>query len=292
MVLFPALCAMDMLELNAQGKLSLTEQGRYLASSSTPNLTDYVGLEGDDPGVLEMAQRLKHDGPLRSARGVAYIKEGNEPSPMDDPEMARHLTMALAGRAKHLSPVVAGVLPKREGHLLDVAGGTGLFSYEWLLANPNSTATVLDRPHVLTVAAECLDAFAASGRSGAGGMRRRVTLLPGDMLKDELPRADIILAASLFHDWPKETCEVLVKLFAGALNAGGELWIHDAFLDDTLDGPLAITDYSAQLFWFTKGRAYSRLEYREWLSQAGLSTTASNIATLMDYGLISARKEV
>lgn len=290
LVLFPALCAMGMLEFDSSGKLSLTEQGHYLTSASTPNLIGYVGLEVNDPGVLEIVQRLKNDGPLNTAAGIAYVKDGKELSPMDDPEMARFLTLALAGRAKHLSPVVAAALPKIEGHLLDAAGGTGLFAYEWLLVNPNSTATVLDRSNVLAVAAEFLDAFCKSGRNGASGVRQRVHLLPGDMLEDKLPRADIVLAASLFHDWPRETCEVLARRFADALNPGGELWVHDAFLNDALDGPLAVTDYSAQLFWFTKGRAYSRHEYREWLSQAGLKSTVTDIATLMDYGLIAARK--
>ena len=96
--------------------------------------------------------------------------------------------------------------------------------------------------------------------------------------------------APSIHDWPTATCEKLAHRFAVSLNPGGELWVHDAFLDDTLDGPLAVTDYSAQLFWVTKGRCYSRQEYRTWLAKAGLVSTENNIPTLMDYGLISFRK--
>jgi hypothetical protein len=290
MVLFPALCAMGLLKFGASGELSPTELGRYLMSTSTTNLTAYVGLEGNDAGVLEMVERLKNDGPLDAPEGIAYVKEGNEPSPMDNQDTARFLTLGLSGRARHLSPVVAQALPKIEGHLLDVAGGTGLFTYEWLLANPKGTATVFDRPHVLEVAAEFLDEFCKGGRNSADTVRQRVKLLPGDMLEDELPRSDLLLAASLFHDWPTATCEKLARRFAAALNPGGELWVHDAFLDDTLDGPLAVTDYSAQLFWVTKGRCYSRQEYRRWLADAGLASTENNIPTLMDYGLISALK--
>jgi hypothetical protein len=237
-----------------------------------------------------MAERLRHNGPRQTNTGTAYIKEGEGPSPMDDPTTARLLTLALAGRAQYLSPVVAAALPKLSGHLLDVAGGTGFYAYEWLLANPQATATVLDRPHVLAVAAELLDEFCRSDRAGAAGVKGRVVLLSGDMLCDELPRADMILAASLFHDWPAKTCAVLAKRFADALNPGGELWVHDAFLHDTLDGPLAVTDYSAQLFWITKGRAYSRQEYRNWFTQAGLTPTVQQIPTLLDYSLIAAQK--
>lgn len=173
--------------------------------------------------------------------------------------------------------------------MLDIAGGTGYYTYEWLAANPASRATIFDRPEVLKVAKEILDEYCRS-EAKATTLKERVTFMPGDMLTDEFPAADLLLAASVFHDWPTETCEMLAKKFAAALNPGGELWIHDAFLHDTLDGPLAVTDYSAMLFLGTKGRAYSRKEYHNWLSNAGLVCSPDNINTKMDYGLIWAWK--
>ncbi|GAB3737670.1 methyltransferase [Spirosoma lituiforme] len=290
MVLFPALCAMGLLTYDETDRLAITALGRYLTESQTPNLTGYTGLEKEDNGVVEMAARLRNDGPLDTTEGISFVKEGEGPSPMDDPDLARKFTLGLAGRARHLSPIVAANLTRREGHLLDVAGGTGFYTYEWLLANPTSTATILDRPAVLAVAAEILDEFSQSGRPGAHTIRDRVRFQPGDMLTDDLPQTDILLAASLFHDWPVPTCQWLAHRFASALRDGGELWVHDAFLNDTLDGPLPVTDYSAQLFWGTKGRCYSRAEYRGWLAEAGLKPTDENIPTQMDYGLIWARK--
>jgi hypothetical protein len=115
--------------------------------------------------------------------------------------------------------------------------------------------------------------------------------MPGDMLADELPKADLLLAASLFHDWPEEICHSLAKKFASSINLGGQLWVHDAFLNDTLDGPVAVTDYSAMLFMGTKGRAYSRKEYRNWFSDAGLTNNDQSLPILMDYGLIWASKD-
>jgi hypothetical protein len=291
MVLFPALCAMQLLAYDSDGKLHLTVIGRHLTRGATPTLMDYVGLEKNDPGVIEMAERLRNDGlPQPEPTGIAYVKEGDVPSPMDDPEVARFLTMALAGRAQCLAPLVAEKLPKHSGHLLDVAGGTGYFTYEWLLVNPQATATVFDRPAVLTVAKEVLETFCQSGLPRAVSVKERVQFMPGDMLADELPQTDLLLAASLFHDWPTETCQVLAHRFAASLRPEGELWIHDAFLNDELDGPLAVTDYSAQLFWVTKGRAYSRREYRQLLHNAGLIPSLDSFSTQMDYGLIWAKK--
>jgi hypothetical protein len=290
MVLFPALCAMNVLGWESPGRLALTELGRYLTAAATPNLVGYAGLEKDDPGVLHLVERLRHDGPTDAGAEIGYVKEGDAPSPMDDPEKSRYLTLALAGRAQRLAPLVAGRLPRHPGHLLDVAGGTGLFAYEWLLLNPGATATVMDRPRVLDVAREFLDALARSGRPGATSVPDRVHFLAGDMLTDPLPAADLLLAASLFHDWPTPTCQLLARRFAGALRPGGELWAHDAFLNDTLDGPLPVTDYSAALFCGTKGRCYSRQEYRTWFTAAGLVPSPDSFPTQLEYALIAARK--
>ncbi len=283
MVLFPALCAMGLLHIN-NDQLILTELGSFLTKKNPANLIGYVGLETQDPGVLKMVEWLKNDGPADSTQAMSYIKDEHAISPMDIPESAHFFTMALAGRAKYLSPVVAEKITKHTGHLLDIAGGTGYYTYEWLKTNPSATATLIDRPEVLKTAEGILHQFYSDD------VKQRVSFHGADMLEDELPKGDILLAASLFHDWPASTCVPLMKKFAAALNPDGELWVHDAFLNDEFDGPLAVTDYSAMLFLGTKGRCYSRKEYRSWFQEAGLVSRKENIPTLMDYGLISAHK--
>ncbi len=290
-VLIPALCAMELLAYTPEGTLELTELGTYLSESNADNLIGYVGLEKDDSGVLEMVTRLKNDGPLDTSEGFSYVKEGEGPSPMDDAEAARFFTLGLAGRARKLSPLVAASLPQSQGHLLDVAGGSGYYTFEWLRLNPGATATLFDRPQVLEVAKELLKEFSKSGREGADSVSERLTFHPGDMLTDELPETDLLLAASLFHDWPVDTCLALAERFAAALRPNGEIWVHDTFLYDTFDGPKPATDYSAALFWATKGRIYSRQEHWDWFKAVGLTPLADTIPTQLEYGLIAARKE-
>lgn len=285
-VLFPSLRAMGLLTVDATGAVSLTPTGKFLTHTEPCHLIDYVGLEAGDSGVLEMVARLRHDGPL-SNDGVAFVKDDAALSPMDVPHTARAFTLALAGRARLLAPLAARAMPASAGHLLDVASGTGFFTYEWLRANPQARATVLDRPAVLEVARELLREFATRD-AAAATVPRRVDFLPGDMLQDALPRADVILAASVFHDWPEAVCRHLMQRFADALPTGGTLCIHDSFLNDAMDGPLAMTDYSTQLFWHTKGRLYSRAEFRAWMRAAGLLPTRTDTPTLMDYALITA----
>src|SRR5690606_1048337 len=118
----------------------------------------YVGLAADSPGVREMVERLRTNRPAGSKPeqpGAAFIyREGIE-SAMEDVEAARTLTLALAGRARNVAPVLAARHPlPRATRLLDVGGGTGIYSIAWLQQHPGLRAVVWDRPAVLTVAAE------------------------------------------------------------------------------------------------------------------------------------------
>jgi len=78
-------------------------------------------------------------------------------------------------------------------------------------------------------------------------------------------------------------------LSINCLPADGTLLIHDVFLNDELDGPLPIALYSAALFTFTEGRAYSEAEYRGWLEEAGL-TVIGRFDTLIHCGVLIGKK--
>jgi ubiquinone/menaquinone biosynthesis C-methylase UbiE len=171
--------------------------------------------------------------------------------------------MALAGRAMNVAPLLADRYPlPKARRLLDVGGGTGLYSIAWLQRHPSLHAVVWDRPEVLKVAQEMAQRF---------GVADRLECVPGDMFTSPVPTgADVVLLSNILHDWDVPECRALISRCAGALPPDGQLLIHDVFLNDGLDGPLPIALYSAALFILTEGRAYSAAEYRGWLVEAGL----------------------
>src|SRR5206468_8466059 len=101
--------------------------------------------------------------------------------------------------------------------------------------------------------------------------------------------ADVVLLSNVLHDWDIAECRTLIARATASLRDGGRLLIHDAFLNDALDGPLPIALYSAALFSLTEGRAYSAAEYRGWLIEAGL-TPGDVTATLVHCGVLTATK--
>ncbi len=114
------------------------------------------------------------------------------------------MTLALAGRAKNVAPrwprCTRSTTP---GVLLDVGGGTGIYSIAWLLRHPELRAIVWDRPEVLKVAREMAEQY---------GVADRLELLAGDMFRDPVPEgADVVLFSNVLHDWDVADCWTLVS---------------------------------------------------------------------------------
>jgi SAM-dependent methyltransferase len=290
-VLIVALRAMGLLLATPEGsqRLGLSPAAReHLVPGGPFYMGDYVGLSAQKPGVRDMAQRLRSNRPAfdkspdTDTAGTAYIfREGTE-SAMDHEASARRLTLALAGRAKNVAPLLARNYPLPDAtRLLDAGGGTGIYSLALLRANPRLRAVVWDRAQVLKVAREFVE---------QAGLADRVSLLPGDMFADPVPGGcDVILLSNILHDWDVPECRNLVGRCAAALPTGGRLLIHDVFLNDTMDGPLPVALYSASLFAITEGRAYSAAEYGAFLAEAGL-VSEPVVPTGVHCGVLAGRK--
>jgi predicted O-methyltransferase YrrM len=282
-VLVTALRAFGLLVEDGPGKLDLSELAReHLLPGSPFDVSGYVGLSADAPGVKGMLERLVTNRPaIIEDDGTAFIYREGLVSAMEKETAARRLTMALAGRARNVAPVLAERVDLSQSQLLlDAGGGTGVYAYAFLRKYPRLRAIIWDRPEVLKVAGEMAVAY---------GVEQRVECRPGDMFADPVPEADVILLSNVLHDWDVPECKTLVNRCAERLAPGGRLLIHDVFLNDALDGPLPVALYSAALFCMTEGRAYSAAEYRGWLSEAGLKPSPL-VATLVHCGVLAGMK--
>ena len=284
-VLFTALRAMGLLSRDPRGILDLTDLSReHLVPGGPFDVGGYIGLAAKSPGVLEMVERLRSNHPTASGpateEGVAFVYREGIDSAMEREESARSLTLSLAGRARNVAPVLADAFPLPGcRRLLDVGGGSGLYSIAYLQRHPELTAIVWDRPEVLKVAMEL---------AGQHGVADRLECHSGDMFTDPVPHgADAVLLSNILHDWDVPECVTLLGRLAEALSPGRRLLIHDVFLDDEMDGPLPVALYSASLFSLTEGRAYSAAEYRSWLLEAGFDP-GPIVPTLVHCGVLPA----
>jgi SAM-dependent methyltransferase len=284
-VLVVALCAMKLLNTDGAGRVALSDLSREHLTGGPFDISDYVKQAASTPAVRDLVERLRSNRPAGAApqeQGIGWIYREGMKSAMDQEAAARKLTMALAGRARNVAPVTAQRVPLAdEKVLLDVGGGTGIYSFAFLHRNPGLRAIIWDRPQVLKIATELAEREALSDR---------VQLLPGDMFADPVPAGcDVILLSNILHDWDIPDCQKLVARLAGALPPGGRLLIQDAFLNDSLDGPLNVALFSANLFCVTEGRCYGAAECGAWLTGAGLRLQPL-VRTIADCAVLAAVK--
>ena len=285
-VVMTALQAMGLLKKDADGKYSSTElAAEHLGDFLDFGIDGYIGLAADSPGVIEFLDRLRTNKPRGaedSEDGAAFIFKDGMDSAMQKFHQARHLTLSLAGRAKNVAPYLAARLDLSDTKtILDLGGGSGIYSIALLQKNPSLKAIIIDSEEVLNVAEEFVKEY---------DVEDRVELRPGNMFSDTLPKCDTVLLSNILHDWDVSDCESLLQRSAASLKNGGKVLIHDVFLNDELDAPLPVALYSAALFSLTEGRAYSAKEYRDMMKKAGLTPARSILPTLVHCGVLEGVK--
>ena len=283
-VVVTALKAFGLLHEDRDARLELTELARtHLVPGCEFDVSDYLALAEDARGVKDLVRGLRTNEPADEGQGAAYIGGGGFASAMDnDAKKAAWLTERLAGRAKNTAAKLVKLAPLGGArHLLDIGGGTGIFSIAYLQKHSELKADVLELKNVVAVANKYAREY---------GLDDRLWCIDYNMFEYQIPKyIDAILLSNVLHDWDVPDCRALLRRCADALPSGGRLLIHDALLDDDLAGPLHIAIYSVVLFYLTKGRAYSAAEYNAWLREVGLIPSAPQ-ATLVHCSVISAVK--
>ncbi|MFQ5861847.1 MAG: class I SAM-dependent methyltransferase [Candidatus Brocadiales bacterium] len=152
---------------------------------------------------------------------------------------------------------------KRFKNLLDLGGGPGAYSIEFVRAYPGLTATVFDLSDNIKIAKRFIK---------EAGVKGRVLTKVGDCLEVSLGREayDVVFVSNLLHIYaPKTNTDILKKCYE-ALEPGGKVVIHDFILDSSGTSPLFPVLFSLNMLLGTcEGSSYSKREIRGWLLEAG-----------------------
>ncbi len=278
-VLLTALRAMGLIVANLDGLLTPSDLAlEHLRTGSTFEAAQYLRLRGRTPEVVGFVDRLR-----KNTSDNYYTYRRGSPSMMDNATRCRAITLALARVARSVAPHFARCVSLADARvLLDVGCGSGLYSMACLQAYPRLKVVAVDHENVLAVTREL---------AVEHGVANRLDCVPADMFSDPFPsECDAVLLSNVLHDWDMAECESLVRRCGGALAESGQLLIHDYFLNDALDGPLAIAMHSVALFCRTWGRIYSGAECAAWLRGAGLERAGPIRPTLARMGVLVATK--
>ena len=201
---------------------------------------------------------------------------------MESEDFARQFTAAMDCRGVYLSQALAKALDLNwRSHLLDIAGGSGVYACSLVTHHPHLAATVFEKRPVDTIAARAI---------AERGCTAKVKVTAGDMLVDPLPTdADVHLYSNVLHDWDEPVVRQLIRKSFDALAPGGMIVIHDAFLNASKTGPLHVAEYSVLLMHSSEGRCYSTREMERYLTDAGFRD-ATYRDTVAARGVMTATK--
>ena len=278
-VLLTLLTASGLIE-RANGTFRATILAQEHLSGSSPwNLSPYYASLKDRPVTRDFARVLRTGRPAHWGAD----KEGADwHAAMETESFARTFTAAMDSRGIYLGQALAKRVDLAHYHrMLDIGGGSGIYSCSMVAHHPQITATVLEQPPVCDVARAAI-----AGR----GYEDRVQVATGNFLTDAWPTEyDVHLLSNVLHDWDFPEVRQLLRESYRTLQPGGLLVIHEAFINAEKTGPLAVAEYSALLMHSTQGKCYATSEYEELLVQAGF-VDVSYLDTAADRGRMIARK--
>lgn len=166
--------------------------------------------------------------------------------------------------------------------LLDVGGGSAIYTIEAIQSNPNMKGIVFELPAIKPITQEYID---------KANLSDKVSVSTGDFFTDPLPDSvDYVLFSNIFHDWPDEINMNLIQKAYDSLNPGGKIVVSELLLaDDVVSSTPAATSMNAIMLPYTKGRQYRPKELFRRLEKVGF-TKPKVINLVDDYDLVIGTK--
>lgn len=187
-------------------------------------------------------------------------------------ELVKGLYVSNYPTARNLAAFLKIGTEKTGLRILDVAGGSAVWSMAMLEADGDSRATVLDYPTVIQVAQNFTEKH---------GLKDRYDFLPGDLESMEFPSAeyDLAVLGNICHAIGAAAVPKLLHNVAKALKPGGQVVIIDFVPDDARSKPGWPLLFGVNMLVCTlDGNVFTASQYTEWLADAGLSL--STVQTL------------
>ena len=148
--------------------------------------------------------------------------------------------------------------------MIDVGGGSGVYTIAALRLAPQLRATIFDRPLVTEIARRKLE---------EEGMIDRVALVNGDFYADPLPGGhDLALLSAIIHQNDAEQNVALYRKAFDALLPGGTIAVRDFVMSEDHTAPADGTVFAINMLVGTPGGStYAFEEIREGLEAAGFT---------------------
>lgn len=272
-MLLDALAALEMLD-KKDGAFRVKPALRSVLSSSAPGTIV--------PPLLHLAQLWEIWGRL-----TEIVQKGKKDVPFDRIERDEEGVRAFIGAMHSIGRGMAEQVVSRldltgKENLIDVGGGSGVYTIAMLRRAPGMRAVIFDRPMVIEIAKE---------KIAEENLTDRVTFLEGDFYEDELPGGhDLALLSAIIHQNSSGQNVALYRKVFDSLVPGGTVVIRDHVMSEdhteTLEGALFAVN---MLVATPAGGTYSFQQINSDLEEAGFRNSHLLHRAEMD-SLITAQK--
>ncbi len=148
--------------------------------------------------------------------------------------------------------------------VLDVGGGSAVYSMAFVRARPGITATVFDLPSVVPLTRSYIE---------KEGLSARVNVVAGDYLRDTFGTGfDLVFLSAIVHSNSNDQNTLLIGKCAHALRPGGRVVVQDFVMDEDRVHPEHGALFALNMLVGTDaGDTFTEREIRDWMNAAGLA---------------------
>ncbi len=251
--LMDALCAMEFLS-KKRGRFANTPvTSRYLVKGKP----DYMG------GLMHQVSLWKTWSTLTETVRTGTAVLGRDSVNNRGVDWLAAFIEAMHMRARNQAPALVKLLDLGGvNRVLDVGGGSGIFSMAIVGAKEGIRSVVFDLPNVVGLTRKYIE---------SEHLEDVITTAEGDYTTDPLGSGfDMVFLSAIIHSNSPQTIRRLFKKASDALNRGGQLVVSDYIMNDDRTSPAAGALFSLNMLVGTAdGDTYTESEIRSWMGKAG-----------------------
>ena len=195
------------------------------------------------------------------------VKTGNSAYPSEINERGEEWLFpflnAMHDRAKKQAPEqLANIDLSEIKYTLDIGGGSGAYSMEFVSKKPEIEATVFDLPNVIPITKKFIE---------KEGFSDKIKTYTGDYIIDDLPKGfDLVFLSAIIHSNSLEINQNLIKKCFYSLNKNGKIIIQDWIMNNDRTQPIAGAVFAINMLVGTEaGDCFTEQEVKEMLNASG-----------------------
>lgn len=147
--------------------------------------------------------------------------------------------------------------------VLDIGGGSGVFSMGIIKKRPEAEAVVFDLPEVTSIAKRYIE---------EEGFANSISTYDGDLHTDEFPEGfDLIIISAIVHMNYYQENEEMIEKANHSLNSGGQIVVKDFIMGVNRIEPPEGAMFAINMLVNTEnGDSYTEKEIRQWFENCGI----------------------